>query len=461
MANQVLVDMLRKGRGAWNAFRKTPEGSLIDLEHLAWTGAKWRSFDFTNGNLREAVFEKGEFQEAKFLDADLSRARFFLCIMRRANLRGAKLSGAAIVGTDLGGACLANAHAHALNAWNTRLALSNCDRADFSGASLRESDFTEAILTNADMSGAKLERVICCNTDLRGANLSETDLRGCSFFRATLDGADLTGAKLYGVNMTAWSITGVKCEYAFWGERGLTKRVDYQPGEFERLYGKMTSIELTYPGGVNMVEIVTLGTLIKYLEGQHPGTGISLRSIEETGGGAKVTLQFTDPRESDIAAIRDEVAAAHRSQLKLREREGDALKVERDLLRGIVERALSGGQNVNITGSPTNLIIAGGGASVHANQTTQGASEMLALVRDVLVHQHQAPAEEQQKLSEAAHAIEDELKSEKPKKSVLKACLSSLKEVATKVATTAGTKIVEENWHTWAQQLEHLIKSLS
>ncbi len=64
------------------------------------------------------------------------------------------------------------------------------ERADLSGADLREADLRGADLREADLSGADLREA-----DLREADLSEADLSGADLREADLSGADLKDAK--------------------------------------------------------------------------------------------------------------------------------------------------------------------------------------------------------------------------------------------------------------------------
>ena len=73
----------------------------------------------------------------------------------------------------------------------------NGERADLSGADLREADFGGANLSRSDLSGASLRRA-----NLSGANLSEANLRGCNLRGADLRLADLRGADLIGANLS-------------------------------------------------------------------------------------------------------------------------------------------------------------------------------------------------------------------------------------------------------------------
>ena len=76
----------------------------------------------------------------------------------------------------------------------------NGERADLSGADLREADFGGANLSRSDLSGASLRRANLSGANLSGANLRGCNLRGADLRLADLRGADLNNAKLHGVD---------------------------------------------------------------------------------------------------------------------------------------------------------------------------------------------------------------------------------------------------------------------
>ena len=79
----------------------------------------------------------------------------------------------------------------------------NGERANLSGADLREADFGGANLSKSDLSGASLRRANLSGANLRGANLREANLREANLYSANLNGANLSGANLSGANFIA------------------------------------------------------------------------------------------------------------------------------------------------------------------------------------------------------------------------------------------------------------------
>lgn len=93
------------------------------------------------------------------------------------------------------------------------LSVAILNRADFSGAKLRQANIssanlTEAILCGADLHGADCRGTNFTRTDLSGANLTGVDLRSGLLVGANLQDANLSGANLSSTLMqTAQNVT--------------------------------------------------------------------------------------------------------------------------------------------------------------------------------------------------------------------------------------------------------------
>jgi hypothetical protein len=200
------------------------------------------------------------------------------------------------------------------------LGAANLHRAKLSGANL-----AGANLTAADLAGAKLIGANLAKLDLRGLNLSGTnttgvnlsgaDLRRANLIDAHLDGADLTGAKLWESQRTGWSIKGVICQRAFWDREGK-EPTEYKEGEFERIFAERPRIVLRYPGGMSLADLAMLPLIVERLQAQHPGSKLSISSVQDDAGGASVTITVEDLEGRDPAAVAAEVEAL-RSDLAL------------------------------------------------------------------------------------------------------------------------------------------------
>jgi len=131
MADKKLLEILKQGPKAWNAWRhEHPDADRPDLS------------------------------DADLSHVNLTAANLVYMDLKRAILFGARLSGA-----DLTGALLDRAH---------------LVRADLSNACITCADLTDANLTDADLDGADFSGSGLVGTNLSGAILSETNFDGSS-----------------------------------------------------------------------------------------------------------------------------------------------------------------------------------------------------------------------------------------------------------------------------------------
>ncbi len=92
------------------------------------------------------------------------------------------------------------------------------ERANLSGAKLREANLSGAKLREANLSGANLSRAYLPRADLSRADLSRADLTGAHLPRADLPRANLSGANLQGANLGLANLQGANLS----GAEGLT-----------------------------------------------------------------------------------------------------------------------------------------------------------------------------------------------------------------------------------------------
>src|SRR5262245_35373634 len=149
MANDDHVAMLRKGVGAWNAWRDENPGTRPDLREV---------------DLREADLPKVNLEGAN---------------LSKANLIQAKFTDARLIGTDLTGVNL-------------------------TGAELTLATLLNANLTDANLTGANLILAVLLNANLTGANLTGATLQLSTMVAADLTAANLTGCRIYGIS--AWRL---------------------------------------------------------------------------------------------------------------------------------------------------------------------------------------------------------------------------------------------------------------
>jgi Pentapeptide repeats (8 copies) len=339
---------------------------------------------------------------------------------------------------NLVGASLSTANFSAVDLSNAELALADLSRADLSGANL----------TGANLTGAKLKFA-----NLRGASLKSARLQN-----AVCDQATLTGVNFWEAQRAGWSIKGVICERAFW-DKGSTESSEYVPGEFERLFSEQPIVELFYKNGLSQFEFNTLPALLQHLARLHPNCKMRLKSVQETGGGAKVSITVDAEDGSLLEEIKAEALRAHAAQIAMRDDHIAQLKIERRLLLDeIFPRMLaSAGHHVHIAGSATGVLIASGSASINAPVTANDLSSILPILDEVLIRRSELalPHDQDALLETAIRSVREELNKEKPRNSVIAEGMKMVKEIAVKAAVSAAEKT---DWHSLLNQLTHLFQ---
>jgi len=455
--------------------------------------AKLNSTDLIGAN-----FSGANLTGADLSGADLSRARLI-----RTDLGSANLSGANLIRTDLGGADLVGTNLSGANLNGAYLSRADLSGANLSEAKLTNADLSEAKLINADLSRAKLIDADLSRTNLSEANLSranlsmailsgadlsmanlskaylyqvhlyaarlkgaylyETNLQTANIQQTIFDGANLTGAQLWETQRAGWSIKGVICERAYWDQKAEIP-TEYEPGEFERLYSEQTTIELHYPGGLSTFELSTLPALLHHLSQKHEGVVISLRGVEQTGGGAKVTISLGDVDEPTKEKIEADAIQVKQSQLALRESEGRRLQLQDDynrMLEHMTKTLLAAASSqVHFHGSVHTAALPSGNATVQLNQTFNDNTELIQLIDKLLIRN----VELTQSQSAEIEAAKAELQKPNPDKSLLTRTLGFLKtlpkEAVLKGAGKLGEKAVDADWSSLLHQLSAFISHL-
>ena len=272
------LEILVQGVTTWNHWRREhpktqPELVGANLRGQDLSGVDLHGADLRDANLCKAYLSKADLSEANLRDADLGETNLSEAKLTKAYLYKVQLNAANLNKADLSGAELFGAN--------------------ISEADLRDAKLNAAFLSRAALRGANLNRA-----DLSRANLRTADCTSANFNSANLNHAQLTGAVLCDIQRAGWSVVAVLCEYAFWAPNGR-QRLNYAPGEFERLYANRTRIVLLYPDGLSAREFATLPLLIQALQRELPEHPLLLRNLEEDAGGATLTLEFED--ESRIA----------------------------------------------------------------------------------------------------------------------------------------------------------------
>lgn len=442
MANPEHLAKLKENVRTWNAWRKENPHVKIDLREANLNGANLRDANLSEVDLRDADLSMADLSKADMSNADLSLA------LRGANMRGANLRGTNLNGTNLNGTNLSYADLRYGN-----LSSANLRDANLHGASLRGANLQDANLQGAELSHADLSRASLSSADLCNANLSSASVQ-----YANLNNATLRDTKLWETQRAGWSIKGIICERANWGQFG--ENLDhYAPGEFERLYSDHTRIELFYPGGMTTFELNTLPALLHYLTAKYPGSGIRLKSVEQAGGGAKISISIDDPDPKTVEDIREEAARSQSAQIALRDDEITRLKIQKQLLlEEVFPRMLAAAPQVHITES-ANVAIAIGSSTVQATQTHNDAKTLLDLLGNINSHRAELELSEPQQANfeQAVQSVQTELGKSEPKRSVVSTGLKVIQDIATKVVESAAEKALTDNWHTWFTQLTVLM----
>jgi hypothetical protein len=244
-------------------------------------------------------------------DEDLDRLRQGIIVWNRwreqnpeahvdlswANLAGENLAG----GANLTGANLNWANLHRADLLGAELGTANLHRADLRRAELGAAELGAANLTEANLREANLREA-----NLRGACLSNANLRQATLIDSRLDGANLTGAKLWETQRDGWSIKGVICQRALWDRDGK-KPTEYGVGDFERIFAEKPRIVLRYPGGVSPVDLAMLPLIVERLQAKHPSCALHIRSVQDDGSGAVVTITVDDRTGRPAETVRSEV----------------------------------------------------------------------------------------------------------------------------------------------------------
>jgi uncharacterized protein YjbI with pentapeptide repeats len=448
MANPEHLAKLHEGVNAWNQWRKQNPDIKIDLSH---------------SNLRLAKLDLANLTAADLREVNLSRAALTLANLDHADVRAAKLTNARLDGAILNGANLSRADCYG----------AICARASFQAANLEGATFTAANLLGADLSRANLQRALADSANLAATNLIGTDLRGTDLRstklqNAKLDEANATDARLWETQRSSWSIKNVTCERAFWDKDGKVATT-YGPGMFERIHSEQTSIELFYEGGISKFELDTLPALLHHLASSNPNSSIRLKSFEEDGGGAKISISLTGADVAVVDRIRAEAFKVYQSQLALRDREVERLRIEKETVQTMSERLISAmlqaaaPRNIVVEHS-SGVVISDGGAHVTVHQSIGDNSQVLALLEKMLSHRAEfgLAIPDASQLEGELNNVKKEAQKPAPDKTLIAKSLTVIQKIMSEAAMKAAGKLGESmivDWQGWLHQINQVMQN--
>ena len=287
-----------------------------EVQSVSFEGAKLESLDFSKALLfhvdfsnacgnkidySKVEFDTTNFQNTNFLDVNFTESNFFRSDLSNAKFRNADLNDIKAEDSDFSNIDLANSDMSFSNLFAISFKSARFQECDLKYCNFRESDFSSAVLEDvnleeADFSDAQIISASFVNSNLRNANLrcadlrysnlSNTDLRYADLRRSVLSQATLTGVLLRGSARFNWIIDGVECEYVFFDAEGNTRQPTnraFQPGEFERLYRSIPTIEIVFEQGMNLFDPLLLSVVGQKLAEEHPSLGIELLSLDKRG----------------------------------------------------------------------------------------------------------------------------------------------------------------------------------
>jgi len=293
---------------------------------------------------------------------DLSGAGLIMASLVGADLSGADLSGAQLDFASLVNADLTNADLSGARLASAYLLGADLSGADLKGTNLFMASLPESNLSNTCLSGAKLASANLTAARLTGATLAEADLLGSNLSLANLSGAELTGAKLYGTARDDWKIEGIKCRYIFWdqaGEERSPKDRDLEPGEFERLYAQLPTIEYVFENGINPVDTMVMDLVRQSVNEQNPELELRFDSIDFRG--LQPFFKFIVNREEQKSQAIEAITREHEKLMG----SYNELSARYDQLFSVVAGSINAPAPISI--GPNSTVAIGPGSSVTIN----------------------------------------------------------------------------------------------
>ncbi|MBN3519314.1 pentapeptide repeat-containing protein [Algoriphagus lutimaris] len=244
MANQEQLEILKKGIGEWNEWRKNnPEIYLdlsyanlkdylfvdssnqsgmyginlkgVNLQGVDLSNAQGWKCNFENANLCDTIFCGASFAQSNFENANLSKSNlsngmFGKSSFKTANLSSANLSSANFFNVEFIQAILNNANLSYANLERSNLMYGNFVNADLSNAKIIDANLANADFSNAILKEAFLSYSDLTETNFRGADLSGSDLTVTSCVQTIFENANINNSRIYGASVWNLKTEGLK-----------------------------------------------------------------------------------------------------------------------------------------------------------------------------------------------------------------------------------------------------------
>ena len=264
---------------------------------------------------------------------------------------------------DLYGADLSEANLFGTALYYIDLSRADLCRTDLSRADLVSANLSYANLLSANLSGANLSGANLSGARLLNASLPGADLMGANLVRANLTRAELTGARMYGTARDDWNIEGIKCRYVFWDQGRASERSpkdrDLEPGEFERLYAQLPTIEYIFEQGMTPLDPLVMDRIVQAINDRTPEFYLQIDSINARG--LQPAIKFTVRHEVHKAPALEAVVQGY--EAKLLELEG-----ERNVLYKLISDKLDNPQNIYLTNAQPGSLVAVDGSSINIQE---------------------------------------------------------------------------------------------
>ena len=304
MANPEHLKILKQGVEAWNKWRREYPDIEPDLRGVDLSGAYLRQANLNKAILSRTNLSYAELQNATLIEADLSYAYFTGASFDDANISRADLSYAIFRSARFIRANLSSTHFFEASPNGANFNGANLNDANLYGVNFKGASFTRANLSHADLHEANLGSV-----SLIEANLAFANFEMCQLVHSNLTKAILTGARLYGTARDDWIIKNVDCKYVYGGTFGkprCPKYRDFEPGEFERIYAALPTIEYIFENGMSPLDPLIMDRVVQAIREKRPEFDIKVDSINARGlaPSIKFTVQLEEHKEPALEAVR-------------------------------------------------------------------------------------------------------------------------------------------------------------